>query len=72
MTTTIRDPQFKIVGYVEETGSGGRLVARDASFQVKGYCLVELQFSQVSPCLPTAMSVTAYPRRQAIHLPLRS
>ena len=36
------------------------------------YCLVELQFSQVSPCLPTTMSVTAYPKGKTIHLPLRS
>jgi len=37
MTTTIRDAKFNVVGYIEETGSQGVLVARDASFQVKGY-----------------------------------
>ena len=34
---TIQDPQFKVVGYIEETGLGGMLVVKDASLQIKGY-----------------------------------
>ena len=34
---TIQDCQFKVVGYIEETGLGGMLVVKDASLQIKGY-----------------------------------
>jgi len=34
---TIRDSTYKVVGYIEKSGTGGKLTAKDSIFRVKGH-----------------------------------